>query len=161
MTPAETHELLVDQFGEGILAIEDIPAEPYILVAPQKLAEVAEFLASEPTLKFDSLMCLSGVEPDAKGSDELWVVYHLHSFSQGHKLALKVSVPKEDPHVPTVEHVWKTANWHEREAYDLYGIIFDGHSDLKRILLPDDWEGHPLRKDYEEPEFYRDMRVPY
>jgi NADH-quinone oxidoreductase subunit C len=78
-----------------------------------------------------------------------------------HKVVLKTLVPKEDPHLPTVEHIWKTAQWHEREAYDLYGIIFENHSDLRRILLPDDWEGYPLRKDYQEPEFYRGMRVPY
>ncbi|MYF99827.1 NADH-quinone oxidoreductase subunit C, partial [Candidatus Poribacteria bacterium] len=64
-------------------------------------------------------------------------------------------------HIPTVSHIWKTADWHERETYDLYGILFEGHTDLRRILLPDDWEGFPLRKDYQEPDFYRGMRVPY
>jgi len=72
-----------------------------------------------------------------------------------------VRVPKDNPHVPSVESVWKTANWHEREAYDLIGVVFDGHPDLRRILLPDDWEGHPLRKDYKVPEFYNGMKVPY
>ena len=78
-----------------------------------------------------------------------------------HKLTLKVIVPKVEPRVPTVEHVWKVANWHEREVYDLYGVMFDGHSDLRRILLPDDWEGYAMRKDYKEPEIYRGMKVPY
>ncbi len=160
MTPAEIHEILAERFGESILAFDNTSVDPFILVQPEAIAEVAPFLATDERLQFDSLMCLSGVEPDVK-SDDLWVVYHLFSMTHRHTLVLKVSTPKEDPKVPTVEKIWRTANWHEREAYDLFGIIFEGHSDLKRILLPDDWEGHPLRKDYQEPEFYRGIRVPY
>jgi NADH-quinone oxidoreductase subunit C len=92
---------------------------------------------------------------------KLGVVYHLHSTSLDHKIVLKTEVTAESPHAASVESVWKTANWHEREAFDLFGIVFDGHPDLRRILLPDDWEGHPLRKDYAVPEFYNGMKVPY
>jgi NADH-quinone oxidoreductase subunit C len=79
----------------------------------------------------------------------------------GHKIVLKVDVPADHPRCRSVEAVWKTANWHEREAFDLYGIVFEGHPDLRRILLPDDWEGYPLRKDYQVPEYYNGMKVPY
>lgn len=78
-----------------------------------------------------------------------------------HKIVLKVNVTADDPHCASVEGVWRTADWHEREAYDMFGIIFDGHPDLRRILMPDDWEGFPLRKDFQVPEFYHGMKVPY
>ena len=87
------------------------------------------------------------------------VVYHLFSYEHRHKFVLKVHLPREGAHVPTVEGTWAVANWHEREAYDLFGIVFDGHSDLRRILLPDDWVGHPLRKDWVDPDFYNGMHV--
>jgi NADH-quinone oxidoreductase subunit C len=77
------------------------------------------------------------------------------------KIVLKASCAKDAPHVASVSLIWGTADWHEREAFDLMGIIFDGHPDLRRILLPADWEGHPLRKDYKVQEFYNGMRVPY
>ena len=105
-------------------------------------------------------MCLSGVDLGAK-EEYLSVVYHLYAMQHRHNVVLKAPVPKTDAHLPSVSHIWKTADWHEREAYDLYGILFEGHTDLRRILLPDDWEGYPLRKDYKEPDFYRGMRVPY
>jgi NADH-quinone oxidoreductase subunit C len=91
----------------------------------------------------------------------LGVVYHLYSLPKRHKVTLKVIIPKDTPNVKTVSGVWATADWHEREAYDMIGIIFDGHKYLRRILLDDDWVGHPLRKDFEVPEFYHGMKVPY
>ena len=124
-------------------------------------------------LLFDSLMNLSGVD-DANGQTQkdesgdtiiggtLSVYYHLESTSLTHKITLKVSASRENPEVNSVESVWKCADWHEREAYDLIGIKFLNHPDLRRILMPYDWEaGHPLRKDYKNPEFYQGMKVPY
>ena len=87
------------------------------------------------------------------------VVYHVWSYRHLHGFVLKVHLPREDPRVPTVEGTWGVANWHEREAYDLLGVVFEGHSDLRRILLPDDWSGHPLRKDWVDPEFYNGLHV--
>ena len=78
-----------------------------------------------------------------------------------HKITLKVELTAENLHCQSVEAIWKSANWNEREAYDMFGILFDGHPDLRRILMPDDWEGYPLRKDYQVPEFYNGMKVPY
>jgi NADH-quinone oxidoreductase subunit C len=158
--PQEIHTRLKDKFGESILSFEEIVADPYILVAPEAIADVGRYLAEDDALAFDSLMCLSGVDLGAK-DENFEMVYHLHSMTHLHKVVLKALVPKEDPHLPTVENIWKTANWHEREVYDLYGVVFEGHSDMRRILMPDDWEGYPLRKDYKDPEFYRGMRVPY
>lgn len=160
MTPQEIYTRLKDEFGESILSFEETVVDPFIVVAPESTADVGRYLAEDEALAFDFLMCLSGVDLSVKAED-LEVVYHLYSMTRRHSVVLKVIVHKENPRVPTVEQIWKTANWHERETYDLYGIVFDGHSDLQRILLPDDWEGHPLRKDYKEPDFYRSMRVPY
>lgn len=133
-------------------------AVPCITVPAASIKEISLQLRDDETLQCDALMCLSGVD-NADGT--LAVVYHLHSMQLNHKVTLKVVVPVDDPHVPTVEKVWRTADWHEREAYDLIGVVFDGHRDLRRILLPYDWEGYPLRKDYEVPEFYLGMKVPY
>src|SRR5690606_639093 len=96
----------------------------------------------------------------------LEVVYHLYSIPYEHSLVLKVTVPRNQPDeplptIPSVTHIWRTADWHEREIFDLIGINFEGHSDLRRILLPADWTGHPLRKDYQNLEYYHDIRVPY
>lgn len=153
------YNLLKSAFDEGILELKtDIPLEPFIVIDANKINAVSYFLRDEKSLQFDFLNCLSGVDLD---SDNLAVVYHMFSFVHKHKLKLKVIVPKSNPVVKTVSDVWATAEWHEREAYDLFGIIFEGNPDLRRILLPEDWEGYPLRKDYKVPEFYRGMRVPY
>lgn len=158
MTPQEIHDLLKTQFGDAILEakIEGV-RDPFIKIQPEKIKSVSRFARTHEQLQFDYLMCLSGV--DYKG--KLGVVYHLYSMTHGHKIVLKVEVPTETPEVPSVESVWKTANWHEREAFDLFGIVFQGHPDLRRILLPDDWDGFPLRKDFKVPEFYNGMKVPY
>ena len=160
VTSQEIYTKLKDKFGDSTLSFQEAVADSFIVIAPEVIADVARYLAEDSALAFDSLMCLSGVDLGVKESD-FEVVYHLFSMTHRHNTVLKVVLPKEDPHVPTVENVWKTANWHEREAYDLYGIVFEEHSDPRRILMPDDWEGHPMRKDYKDPEFYRGMRVPY
>ncbi len=159
MEITEIYNLLKSVFDEGIGELKtDIPVEPFIIVNADKINAVSFFLRDEKRLQFDFLNCLSGVDLD---NDNLAVVYHLFSFVHKHKLKLKVIVPKSNPVVKSVYDVWATAEWHEREAYDLFGIIFEGNPDLRRILLPEDWEGYPLRKDYKVPEFYKGMRVPY
>ena len=126
-----------------------------IKVAPEALGALAPSLRDDRKLRFNSLMCLSGLDL----GEELQVVYHLFSIEHGHRMTVKVNVPKDKPNVPTVSKVWPTAGWHEREAFDLLGVVFDGHGDLRRILLPDDWVGHPLRKDYEFPKEHRGIPV--
>ncbi|MDD8018121.1 MAG: NADH-quinone oxidoreductase subunit C [Bacteroidota bacterium] len=158
MTAQEIHDIIKAQFSDAVLEVKIEGArDPFIKILPEKIKDVAQFVRDHAQMKFDYLMCLSGV--DYKG--KLGVVYHLYSLTHGHKIVLKVEVSTDTPNVPSVESIWKSANWHEREAFDLFGIHFEGHSDLRRILLPDDWEGHPLRKDYEVPEFYNGMKVPY
>lgn len=129
--------------------------DPCIEVKAEGIREVAAFLKGEDHLAFDALMCLSGVDY----GERFGVVYHLFSTAHRHKIALKVLVGKEDPRLPSLESVWRAAAWFEREAFDLYGLIFTGHSDLRRILLPDDWPGHPMRKDYVYPESYHGVPV--
>jgi NADH-quinone oxidoreductase subunit C len=121
------------------------------------IPKVMELLRDDPRLAFDLCHDVSGLDQ----KDCVEIVYHLNSLTKKHWVVVKTSCPRANGHVPTVAHLWKTAIWHEREAYDLFGVKFDGHPDMRRILLPDDWEGHPLLKDYKVQEFYRGMPVPY
>jgi NADH-quinone oxidoreductase subunit C len=129
------------------------------VVATEAIADVAAFCKEDADLAFDNLMCLSGVDYPGEDPPRMEVVYHLLSYTHHHTFALKVHVARENPAVPTVEGVWGVANFHERECWDMFGIVFTGHSDMRRILLPDDWEGFPLRKDWEDPEYYNGMHV--
>lgn len=131
-----------------------------IVVASSKLVEVAKELHTNPATYFDQLSCVTGIDngPDAKTME---VIYHLYSIPFNISLALKVIMPRENPIVPTLSSVWKSADWLERETFDMYGIVFENHPDLRRILMPADWEGFPLRKDYKEQERYRDVQVKY
>ena len=159
MTAQEIHAKLKAQFADAIGELKEAPpSDPSIKVSAERIKDVADFLHANPDLSFDFLMCLSGVD---YANGNLGVVYNLASMSKRHKIALKVEVSKADAKVPSVSSIWRTAEWHEREAYDLFGIHFTDHPDMRRILLPDDWEGYPLRKDYKVPEFYQGMKVPY
>lgn len=159
MTAAEIYEKITARFGDVVSELNEKNIDPFIVVTrTERLPELAEFLRDDPDLDFKALMCLSGTDDGTN----LGVVYNLNSLSKKHRFTIKIEgLDREDPHVPTVEKIWPTANWHEREAYDMFGIIFDEHSDLRRILCPDDWEGWPLRKDYQVQEFWHGLRVPY
>ena len=159
MDAAAVHDRLKARFGEAVLSFEAAAKQPFAVVAADRIAEVAAFLKTEPDLRFDNLMCLSAVDYPKETPPRMEIVYHLLSYAHAQQFVLKVQLPREDPRLPTVEGSWGVANWHEREAYDLFGIVFEGHSDLRRILLPDDWEGHPLRKDWQDPDFYNGMHV--
>jgi NADH-quinone oxidoreductase subunit C len=159
MTPEEIHENLQSKFGSRILEFDGEATDPFIMVEAAAIHDVGDYLRYDPELQFDLLMCLSGVDYGPEKS--LGVVYHLASMPLRHKITLKVEVMRDGGMLPTVCDLWRTADWHEREAYDLYGMQFAGHPDHRRILLPDDWEGYPLRKDYEVQEFYHGIRVPY
>lgn len=153
------HEALVGRFGEKIVSADLETASPYAVVATEALPEVAEFCKTDSALAMDNLMCLSGADYPKEDPPRMEVVYHVYSYTHHHTFALKVHLPRENPAVATVEGLWGVANFHEREAWDMFGIVFTGHSDMRRILLPDDWEGHPLRKDWEDPEYYNGMHV--
>lgn len=158
MKPNDIYEKLKEEFGDDILDfVEEEHYDPFINVKPDKIKDICLFLRDGVDLDFDYLTLLSGMDQ----GENLGVVYHLYSLNIKHSIVLKLEVPKEKPDVPTVERVWRSADWHEREAYDMFGINFVGHHNLIRILCPYDWEGFPLRRDYKEPEEYHGMKVPY
>jgi NADH-quinone oxidoreductase subunit C len=174
MDTAEIRELLTGRFGEAIVGGAHDNVDPWIEVLPRSLADVCRFLRDEPRLRFDVCNCVTAVDyshADPKQASKaewepcLEVVYHLTSLKHRYRLVLKVKTPrwKEDrlgclPEVPSISGIWRTAHWHEREVFDLSGVQFTGHPDLRRILCPEDWEGHPLRKDYEMPMEYHGIR---
>jgi NADH-quinone oxidoreductase subunit C len=174
MTPADIIARLDDKFSVRIKDRKLDTIDPYVVVAPEDLPEICEYLKNDPKLKFEILNCISGVdylEPDAKKAAKAGfephteVVYHLSSFTHQHRFVVKVILPRwkddkpgELPEVPSVTSIWPAADWHEREVYDLSGVWFTGHPDLRRILLAEDWVGHPLRKDYEFPLEYHGIR---
>ncbi|HVF29112.1 MAG TPA: NADH-quinone oxidoreductase subunit C [Pyrinomonadaceae bacterium] len=133
-----------DWFGEMTIAFGEIT----FAVARESLAEICLYLKTTPAFAFDMLADLCGVDRGVEEEPRFEVNYHLFSTTKYHRLRLKVLLNEEGASVPTVTGVWRTANWHERETFDHFGIVFDGHPDLRRILLPDDWQGHSLRKDF-------------
>jgi NADH-quinone oxidoreductase subunit C len=155
---ATLHQRLAARFGDAVLPLEDGngAAAPVgdraIRVRPDALVEVCRFLKSDPELAFDCLSNQSGVDYPAR--NEIEVVYHLFSYARRSAAVLKTSTARDDPALPSVAAVWATAIWQEREIFDLLGVVFAGHPDLRRILLPEDWVGHPLRKDFVEPTEY-------
>ncbi len=155
MTAQEIHDRLQEKFPEAILEFNNEVLQPYLQIKPEQFYPVCEYLRDNDDMDFDFLMNLAGVDY----GDQLGTVYHLYSMSKNHKIVLKVTVPRDHPHIPSIADLWRTADWHEREAYDLFGIVFDNHPDLRRLLLPEDWEGYPLRKDYVQPEYYHDIPV--
>jgi NADH-quinone oxidoreductase subunit C len=174
MIAAEIIAVLEAEFGTRIKDKKTDAVDPYAVVDPANLLDVCRYLRDDPNLKFELLSCISGVdylEPDPKKAAKagfephLEVVYHLQSFTHRHRFTLKLILPRwQDgksgtlPEVPSVTGLWAAADWHEREVYDLTGVWFAGHPDLRRILLSEDWVGHPLRKDYEFPLEYHGIR---
>jgi NADH-quinone oxidoreductase subunit C len=147
---ARALDLLRRELPDAVLGDEEAFGEVTVRVARDHLVRVARLLRDREEAGYDLPLCVTAVdwpdrEPDAPRFD---VVYQLRSMRHNDVVRLVVQVPEDDPRVPTLEGVFAGMDWHEREAYDLIGIQFEGHHDLRRILLPDDWDGHPLRKDY-------------
>jgi NADH-quinone oxidoreductase subunit C len=145
--------------------LEDGPApdQPTLVVDREHLAEVCRAARDLPALRFDVLADLTAVDWWPR-EPRFEVVYHLLSTRNRARLRLEVALHGADAHVPTVREVWASAGWLEREVWDLFGIVFDGHGDLRRLLMPEDWEGHPLRKDYPvqikmKPKVYAPLQV--
>jgi len=155
MDAKEIYARLEKQFPGKVSDFKGDVSEPYLLVDGQAIIEVCRFLRDDSNLKFEVLSDLTGV--DWPKEEKIQVVYHLYSYAHKHQIVLKVNLPRDNPKIATAEGIWKVANWFEREVYDLFGVIFEGHSDLRRIMLPEDWVGHPLRKDYVEQEEYDGM----
>jgi NADH-quinone oxidoreductase subunit C len=152
MEPAEIFSRLEKRFSGKVGDFKGDVPEPYLLVDGEAIVEVCSFLRDDADLKFEVLSDQTAV--DWPKEEKIQLVYHLYSYSRRHQIVLKVDLPRANPKIATVENIWKVANWFEREIFDLFGVIFEGHSDLRRILLPEDWEGYPLRKDYIEQEEY-------
>jgi NADH-quinone oxidoreductase subunit C len=160
--------LIIEKFGAEIVLKEDISLmQLQLTIKKEMIAEVCKELHTNEKTYFDFLSCVTGIDngPE-KGTME--VIYHLYSIPYDHHFVLRVEFSREEtvhatslPVVPSVTGVWKTADWHEREIFDMFGIVFEGHSDLRRILLPGDWEGYPLRKDYKQQDYYHGIKVEY
>lgn len=131
-----------------------------IKIPAADLVHVCKELTQNSAIYFDMLSCVTAIDNGAEAAT-MEIVYNLYSIPYNIQLMVKVMLPRENPAIATVSHIWKTAGWHEREAYDMFGIIFNGHTDLRRILMPADWEGYPLRKDYTHQAYYRDIKVEY
>ncbi len=141
-------EKLKERFPEEVLKVEESAGQVAVLVKREAIVPVLRFLHDDFELFFHHLADLTAVDWLGKKSPRFEIVYNLYSIRYKQYLRVKAPVPEEDPHIPTVTTIWKTANWFEREVYDMFGIIFDGHPDLRRLIMPDDWQGYPLRKDY-------------
>jgi NADH-quinone oxidoreductase subunit C len=136
------------EFSDAIERIVVYRDELTLHVKRDRLFDVAKKLRDTPSLRFEMCMGVNGVHYPADSGRELHAVYPLLSLTHNRRIRLEVSVPESDPHIPSLVELWAGNNWHERETYDMFGIIFDAHPSLTRILMPDDWNGHPQRKDY-------------
>lgn len=168
-------EAVQGRFPAAVSGSRGDAIDPWIELSAAGLVDVCRFLRDDPRLAFGMLNCITGidyVEPDAKKAAKVeWqphleVVYHLTSLVHRHGLVLKVMLPRwhndvagQPPEIPSVSAVWPAADWHEREVFDLSGVRFVGHPDLRRILCPEDWVGYPLRKDYQMPVDYHGIRA--
>ena len=146
---------LLDTKASGKASV--IEGKTVISVPPENWAEISSILKNESKLDFNYLMCISAYD---KGDNKVYgAAYNFYSTVNNHYLEVRVEA-EDGTSIPSVVGLWKTADWHEREAYDMMGLKFEGHPDLKRILLSEDWEGYPLRKDYKEPDYYHGVPVP-
>jgi NADH-quinone oxidoreductase subunit C len=160
LTFEELHTFVQKHCSHGD-ALQDVTATPKALKIPaQDLVNVCSALHLDPSTYFDMLSCLTGLD-NGPQANTMEVAYNLYSIPFDNHLMIKVLLPRETPEVDSVVSVWKTADWHERELYDMFGVMVKGHPDLRRILMPADWQGHPLRKDYKHQEYYRDIKIDY
>lgn len=148
MEPLEIAEKIKERFPLEVVGVTSFRDQVSVTVNRGKIVDICRYLHDDPDLGFDYLRDLCGADYLGKKEPRFEVVYHLYSVRYRHMIRLKAQVPEKDPKIDSVTSVWIGADWHERECFDMYGIVFKGHPDLKRILMPEDWEGHPLRKDY-------------
>ena len=140
-------QALAERLRERFPDMVEARGEVTVVVDPEEVVAALTFLRDEPGLEFGWLADLSATDwPDRE--PRFWIAYHLFSMPHGHRVRVKAGLPPEEPRIASVTPLYPTANWLEREVFDMYGVTFEGHPDLRRILMPDDWDGHPLRKDY-------------
>lgn len=156
-------KLIIDKLSEeALVSVEETGLQPALIVNKNYLEAIAFLLRDTEGFYFDFLSNITAV--DYHPENRFTLVYHIASIPYQTKIVLKVHLEHERdadqlPELPSVAAVWRTADWHEREAFDLMGIFFTGHPDMRRILLPDDWDGFPLRKDYQESEMYHGIAI--
>lgn len=139
----------------------DEKSTPKAAIVPSAdLKKLCQELHQNPSTYFDMLSCVTGIDNGVE-TNTMEVVYNLYSIPFNHHLMLKVILHREKPEIDSVASIWRSADWYEREVYDMFGIKFIDHPDLRRILMPADWEGYPLRKDFSHQEYYRDVKVEY
>jgi len=163
MTMAEKkEELLTLIHSVAQTEINEIPnSTPFGVIVPSnKLRVITEMLQTHPSAYFDMLTCVTGVD-NGPEADTMEVLYHLYSIPFNQSIVLKVILDRKKPEVESLVSIWKSANWLEREVYDMFGIVFHHHPDLRRILMPADWKGFPLRKDDQHEEYYRGIKIDY
>ena len=160
MRVEEIKELINQHLPEMVREVIQSTTPATLLVDPSRIVELCAFLRTDKQFYFDSLSCLTAVD-NGPESGTMEVVYTLYSIPYDYKLNIRCELDRNLPQIPSVSNVWRIADWHEREAFDLFGINFLNHPDLRRILLPTDWEGFPLRKDYNQQEKYHGITVKY
>ena len=148
----EIYTRLKERFGGAVIDKNEDVHDPFIVIDHDAVSDIMALIKNDDAFDCSYLACISGVDYPEKAVID--VVYHMYSYGKRHKIVLKVHVPRTNPAVPSVTSLWKGADWLEREVYDMFGVVFAGHPALRRILCPEDWEGHPLRKDYQEPDSY-------
>lgn len=161
MMTFDDFKILIEQLPLKQPPTFDLNARPNaVVLSSEDLLTVCQELYQNPSTYFDMLSCITGID-NGPQAGTMEVAYNLYSIPYNFHLMLKVTIPRENPLIDSLSHIWKTADWLEREVFDMYGIIFNNHPDLRRILMPADWDGYPLRKDYKHQEYYRNIKVEY
>lgn len=148
MEPLQIAEKLKTVFPAEVLGVVEHHGQVSVSVRRDKIVQIMRYLKTDPELEFNMLNDLCGVDYLGRAEERFEVVYNIYSLKHEHFLRIKAHVPDTDCRIRSMVELWSGANWHERECFDMYGIVFDGHPDLTRVLMPEDWEGFPLRKDY-------------
>lgn len=149
MEPGKIAEIVREAYPSEVKETREFRGQVSVTLKKENIKDIMRYLRTSPELYFDFLRDLCGVDYLGKKEPRFEVVYHLYSIKHRHMIRIKAEVPENDSYIDSVVEIWRGADWHERECYDMFGITFNGHPDLRRILLPEDWEGHPLRKDYQ------------
>jgi NADH-quinone oxidoreductase subunit C len=148
LEPIQIAEKIKGKFPDAVVSMDEYRGQASVVLKKEGILDVAQWLHDDPEMQMKLLRDVCGVDYLGKKEPRFEVVYHLYSIEHRHMIRLKAQVSEDDASIQSVTPVWEGANFHERECYDMFGIKFEGHPDLRRVLLPEDWQGHPLRKDY-------------